>query len=62
MVTNSLSGVVNSFTETEKQMVSVERAQQYIEQEPKLLKTMINQLTSSVTMKSTTSQVKLYQN
>ncbi|XP_014663259.1 PREDICTED: multidrug resistance-associated protein 7-like [Priapulus caudatus] len=29
-VTNLLSGVISSFTETEKQMVSVERAQQYI--------------------------------
>ena len=34
MVTNLLSGVVNSFTETEKQMVSVERAQQYIDNIP----------------------------
>ena len=33
-VTNLLSGVVNSFTETEKQMVSVERAQQYIDNIP----------------------------
>ena len=33
-VTNLLSGVVNSFTETEKQMVSVERAQQYIDNVP----------------------------
>lgn len=30
-ITNLLSGVVSSFTETEKQMVSVERADQYIE-------------------------------
>lgn len=29
-VTNLLSGVVTSFTETEKQMVSVERMGQYI--------------------------------
>lgn len=29
-VTNLLSGVVSSFTETEKQLVSVERAQQYL--------------------------------
>lgn len=29
-VTNLLSGVVTSFTETEKEMVSVERAMQYI--------------------------------
>lgn len=29
-ITNLLSGVVSSFTETEKQMVSVERADQYI--------------------------------
>ena len=34
MVTNLLSGVVNSFTEMEKQMVSVERAQQYIDNIP----------------------------
>ena len=33
-VTNLLSGVVNSFAETEKQMVSVERAQQYIDNVP----------------------------
>ncbi|KAK3092515.1 hypothetical protein FSP39_003868 [Pinctada imbricata] len=33
-VTNLLSGVVNSFSETEKQMVSVERAQQYIDNIP----------------------------
>ncbi|KAK3603062.1 hypothetical protein CHS0354_015755 [Potamilus streckersoni] len=33
-VTNLLSGVVSSFTETEKQMVSVERAQQYIDRIP----------------------------
>ncbi|XP_060564564.1 ATP-binding cassette sub-family C member 10-like isoform X2 [Ruditapes philippinarum] len=33
-VTNLLSGVVNSFAETEKQMVSVERAQQYIDDVP----------------------------
>ncbi len=33
-VTNLLSGVVTSFTETEKQMVSVERAVQYIEETP----------------------------
>ena len=30
-ITNLLSGVVSSFTETEKQLVSVERADQYIE-------------------------------
>ena len=30
-ITNLLSGVVSSFTETEKQLVSVERANQYIE-------------------------------
>ena len=30
-VTDRLSGMVTSFTETEKQMVSVERAVQYIE-------------------------------
>jgi len=30
-ITNLLSGVVSTFTETEKQMVSVERANQYIE-------------------------------
>ncbi len=29
-MTNLLSGVVTSFTETEKEMVSVERAEQYI--------------------------------
>ena len=29
-VTNLLSGMVTSFTETEKEMVSVERAMQYI--------------------------------
>ncbi|XP_021347494.1 multidrug resistance-associated protein 7-like isoform X1 [Mizuhopecten yessoensis] len=34
-VTNLLSGVVNSFTETEKQMVSVERVQQYLDNIPK---------------------------
>ena len=33
-VTNLLSGVVTSFTETEKQMVSVERALQYIRGAP----------------------------
>ncbi|XP_053408287.1 ATP-binding cassette sub-family C member 10-like [Mercenaria mercenaria] len=33
-VTNLLSGVVTSFAETEKQMVSVERAQQYIDDVP----------------------------
>ena len=33
-VTNLLSGVVTSFTETEKQMVSVERASQYIRGAP----------------------------
>ena len=33
-VTNLLSGVVTSFTETEKQMVSVERAMQYIRGAP----------------------------
>ncbi|WAR19116.1 MRP7-like protein [Mya arenaria] len=33
-VTNLLGGVVNSFAETEKQMVSVERAQQYIDNVP----------------------------
>ena len=33
-VTNLLNGVVTSFTETEKQMVSVERAAQYIEEVP----------------------------
>ena len=33
-VTNLLSGVVTSFTETEKQMVSVERAVQYIQGAP----------------------------
>ena len=33
-VTNLLSGVVTSFTETEKQMVSVERAMQYIKGTP----------------------------
>ena len=33
-VTNLLSGVVNSFAETEKQMVSVERAHQYIDNIP----------------------------
>ena len=33
-MTNLLSGVVNSFAETEKQMVSVERAQQYIDNVP----------------------------
>ena len=30
-VTDRLSGMVTSFTETEKQMVSVERAVQYVE-------------------------------
>ena len=34
-VTSLLSGVVTSFTETEKEMVSVERAMQYIEGAPK---------------------------
>ena len=34
-VTNQLSGLVTSFTETEKQMVSVERATQYIRGVPK---------------------------
>ncbi len=34
-VTNLLSGVVTSFTETEKEMVSVERAMQYIKETPK---------------------------
>ena len=33
-VTNLLSGVVTSFTETEKEMVSVERAMQYINETP----------------------------
>ena len=33
-ITNLLSGVVTSFTETEKQMVSVERAQDYIRNIP----------------------------
>ena len=33
-VTNLLSGVVTSFTETEKEMVSVERAMQYIKGAP----------------------------
>ena len=33
-VTGLLSGVVTSFTETEKQMVSVERAMQYINGAP----------------------------
>ena len=33
-ITNLLSGVVTSFTETEKQMVSVERASQYIHDVP----------------------------
>ena len=33
-VTNLLGDVVNSFAETEKQTVSVERAQQYIEDVP----------------------------
>ena len=33
-VTGLLSGVVTSFTETEKQMVSVERAMQYISGAP----------------------------
>lgn len=33
-VTDRLSGMVTSFTETEKQMVSVERAVQYIEDIP----------------------------
>lgn len=33
-VTNLLSGVVTSFTETEKEMVSVERAMQYIQGAP----------------------------
>ena len=33
-ITNRLSGLVTSFTETEKQMVSVERAQQYIDGTP----------------------------
>lgn len=33
-ITNLLSGVVTSFTETEKQMVSVERADQYIDGVP----------------------------
>ncbi len=34
-VTNLLSGAVTSFTETEKEMVSVERAMQYIKGAPK---------------------------
>ena len=34
-VTNLLSGVVTSFTETEKEMVSVERAMQYIKGAPR---------------------------
>ena len=34
-ITGRLSGLVTSFTETEKQMVSVERAQQYIDGTPK---------------------------
>ena len=34
-VTNQLSGLVSSFTETEKQMVSVERAMQYVNGVPK---------------------------
>ena len=34
-VTSLLSGVVTSFTETEKEMVSVERGMQYIEGAPK---------------------------
>lgn len=33
-VTNLLSGVVTSFTETEKEMVSVERVMQYIQGTP----------------------------
>ena len=33
-VTDRLSGLVTSFTETEKLMVSVERAQQYIDGTP----------------------------
>lgn len=33
-MTNLLGGVVSSFAETEKQMVSVERAQQYIDDVP----------------------------
>ena len=33
-ITNLLSGVVTSFTETEKQMVSVERVSQYIHDVP----------------------------
>ena len=33
-VTGRLSGLVTSFTETEKQMVSVERATQYIDGVP----------------------------
>lgn len=33
-VTDRLSGMVTSFTETEKQMVSVERAVEYIEDIP----------------------------
>lgn len=33
-VTNLLNGVVNSVTETEKQMVSIERVQQYIDTIP----------------------------
>ena len=31
-VTGLLSGVVNAFTETEKEMIAVERAYQYIDQ------------------------------
>ena len=34
-ITDRLSGLVTAFTETEKQMVSVERAQQYIVGTPK---------------------------
>ncbi|XP_064600962.1 ATP-binding cassette sub-family C member 10-like [Liolophura sinensis] len=33
-ITNLLSGVVTSFTETEKQMISVERVQEYIDDTP----------------------------
>ena len=33
-ITNLLGGVVMSFTETEKQLVCVERTQEYIEQVP----------------------------
>lgn len=33
-VTSALSGVINAFTETEREMISVERVNQYIKEIP----------------------------